>query len=91
MKKKMKKLVLGHSLAINDKNCLYLYCFLRQGIYLVHVHLVHECSRCLLNNLVTSCVVLLAFMLNTYSLIYTSCAVDWIPCSGLVKIGFASG
>jgi len=27
MKKKMKKLVLWHFLAINVKNCLYLYCF----------------------------------------------------------------
>jgi len=31
MKKKIKKLVLGHSLAINDKNCLYLYRFSASG------------------------------------------------------------
>jgi len=29
MKKKIKKSVLGHSLAVNAKNRLYLYCFLR--------------------------------------------------------------
>ena len=35
MKKKIKKLVLGHSLTINVKNCLYLYCFLMQQIFFV--------------------------------------------------------
>jgi len=32
---KKKKSVVGHSLAINAKNCLYLYCFLMQRIYLL--------------------------------------------------------
>jgi len=31
MKKKIKKSVSGHSLAINDKNCLYLYRFSASG------------------------------------------------------------
>jgi len=33
-RKKTRKSVLGHLLAINAKNCLYLYCFLMQRIYL---------------------------------------------------------
>jgi len=33
IKKKIKKLVYGYSLAINVKNCFYLYCFLKQRIH----------------------------------------------------------
>jgi len=45
------------------------------------------CSPCLVNNILTSCVVLLALR----GTVEASCAVGWISCSGLVQMGFASG